>query len=90
MHDVADQCNRPGPDIYALAMIDIGARERGVTLVNSTAVLVMAYTLGGVLAPSLAGAALQWAPRMGFPALLLAVAVACLVLLARARAGHRL
>lgn len=79
-----------GGCLYALAMIDIGARERGVTLVNSTAVLVMAYTLGGVLAPSLAGAALQWAPRMGFPALLLAVAVACLVLLARARAGHRL
>lgn len=79
-----------GGCLYTLAMIDIGARERGVTLVNSTAVLVMAYTLGGVLAPSLAGAALQWAPRMGFPALLLAVAVACLVLLARARAGHRL
>ncbi|OBS31614.1 hypothetical protein A9O67_00305 [Tepidimonas fonticaldi] len=79
-----------GGCLYTLAMIDIGARERGVTLVNSTAVLVMAYTLGGVLAPSLAGAALQWAPRVGFPALLLAVAVACLVLLARARAGHRL
>lgn len=79
-----------GGCLYTLAMIDIGARERGVTLVNSTAVLVMAYTLGGVLAPSLAGAALQWAPRAGFPALLLAVAMACLVLLARARAGHRL
>ncbi|MFN3611235.1 MFS transporter [Tepidimonas sp.] len=78
-----------GGCLYTLAMIDIGARERGVTLVNSTAVLVMAYTLGGVLAPSLAGAALQWAPRVGFPALLLAVALACLVLLARARAGHR-
>lgn len=70
-------------------MIDIGARERGVTLVNSTAVLVMAYTLGGVLAPSLAGAALQWAPRVGFPALLTAVALVCLVLLARARTSGR-
>ena len=77
-----------GGSLYTLAMIDIGARERGVALVNTTAVLVMAYTLGGVLAPSLAGAALQWAPRAGFPALLLAVALACLVLLARA--GHRL
>lgn len=79
-----------GGCLYTLAMIDIGARERGVTLVNSTAVLVMAYTLGGVLAPSLAGAALQWAPRLGFPALLIAVAVVCLVLLARARAGRRI
>ncbi|TSE34835.1 MFS transporter [Tepidimonas charontis] len=78
-----------GGCLYTLAMIDIGARERGVTLVNSTAVLVMAYTLGGVLAPSLAGAALQWAPRLGFAALLIGVASLCLVLLARARAGRR-
>ena len=78
-----------GGTLYTLAMIDIGARERGVALVNATAVLVLAYTLGGVLAPSLAGAALQWAPRAGFPALLLAVALACLALLARARAGGR-
>jgi MFS family permease len=78
-----------GGCLYTLAMIDIGARERGVTLVNSTAVLVMAYTLGGVLAPSLAGAALQWAPRVGFPALLTAVALVCLVLLARARTSGR-
>lgn len=79
-----------GGCLYTLAMIDIGARERGVTLVNSTAVLVMAYTLGGVLAPSLAGATLQWAPQGGFPTLLIAVAAVCLVLLARARAGRRL
>lgn len=79
-----------GGCLYTLAMIDIGARERGVTLVNSTAVLVMAYTLGGVLAPSLVGAALQWAPRVGLPALLASVALLCLVLLARARAGRRI
>lgn len=79
-----------GGCLYTLAMIDIGARERGVTLVNSTAVLVMAYTLGGVLAPTLTGAALQWAPRVGFPVLLIAVAAVCLLLLARARAGRRL
>ncbi|WP_185970037.1 MFS transporter [Tepidimonas alkaliphilus] len=78
-----------GGCLYTLAMIDIGARERGVALVNATAVLVMAYTLGGVLAPSLAGAALQWAPRAGFPALLLAVALVCWLLLARAHASHR-
>ncbi len=63
-----------GGCLYTLAMIDIGSREDGITLVNSTAVLVLAYTLGGVLAPALGAAALQWAPTIGFPALLLAVA----------------
>jgi len=63
-----------GGCLYTLAMIDIGSRERGITLVNSTAVLVLSYTLGGVLAPALGAAALQWAPSLGFPALLLAVA----------------
>ncbi len=63
-----------GGCLYTLAMIDIGSREEGITLVNSTAVLVLSYTLGGVLAPALGGAALQWAPTLGFPALLIAVA----------------
>ena len=63
-----------GGCLYTLAMIDIGSREAGITLVNSTAVLVLSYTLGGVLAPALGAAALQWAPTIGFPALLLAVA----------------
>jgi MFS family permease len=63
-----------GGCLYTLAMIDIGSREEGITLVNSTAVLVLSYTLGGVLAPALGAAALQWAPTFGFPALLLAVA----------------
>ena len=63
-----------GGALYTLAMIDIGSREQGVTLVNSTAVLVLSYTLGGVLAPALGSAALQWAPLLGFPTLLLAVA----------------
>ena len=79
-----------GGCLYTLAMIDIGSRERGITLVNSTAVLVLAYTLGGVLAPALGAAALQWSPRMGFPALLLAVAATGLAMLLRARIGQRM
>ncbi|MDO8904363.1 MFS transporter [Hydrogenophaga sp.] len=63
-----------GGCLYTLAMIDIGSREEGVTLVNSTAVLVLSYTLGGVLAPALGAAALQWYPTLGFPAVLLLVA----------------
>lgn len=79
-----------GGCLYTLAMIDIGSRERGITLVNSTAVLVLAYTLGGVLAPALGAAALQWSPRLGFPALLLAVAATGLAMLLRARIGQRM
>jgi len=63
-----------GGCLYTLAMIDIGSRDEGVTLVNSTAVLVLSYTLGGVLAPALGATMLDWAPVLGFPALLLAVA----------------
>ena len=79
-----------GGSLYTLAMIDIGSRERGITLVNSTAVLVMAYTLGGVLAPALGAAALQGSPRLGFPALLIAVASTSLALLLRAKLGARI
>jgi MFS family permease len=63
-----------GGCLYTMVMIDIGSREEGITLVNSTAVLVLSYTLGGVLAPALGAAALQWSPAVGFPGLLLLVA----------------
>jgi MFS family permease len=72
-----------GGCLYTLAMIDIGAREQGITLVNSTAVLVLSYTLGGVLAPALGAATLQWSPTLGFPVLLLVVASAGTWLLRR-------
>ncbi len=70
-----------GGCLYTMVMIDIGSREEGITLVNSTAVLVLSYTLGGVLAPALGAAALQWSSSVGFPALLLLVAsVGCWLL----------
>jgi MFS family permease len=70
-----------GGCLYTMVMIDIGSREEGITLVNSTAVLVLSYTLGGVLAPALGAAALQWSPAVGFPGLLLLVAgVGCWLL----------
>ena len=72
-----------GGCLYTLAMIDIGSREQGITLVNSTAVLVLSYTLGGVLAPVLGAASLQWSPRLGFPALLVTVAMLGVWLLRR-------
>lgn len=63
-----------GAALYTLAMVQIGAAHQGVALVNSTAVLVLAYTAGGMLAPAAGALMLQWAPQVGFPALLLAVA----------------
>ena len=63
-----------GGVLYTMVMIDIGSREQGITLVNSTAVLVLSYTTGGVVAPAIGAAALQWSPMLGFPTLLVLVA----------------
>jgi MFS family permease len=76
-----------GGSLYTMAMIDIGTREKGITLVNSTAVLVLTYTLGGLSASSLSGALIQWSPGLGFPLLLIAMASAGLIALLRTR--HR-
>lgn len=65
-----------GGALYTLAMIDIGDRSRGAGLMNATAVLVMAYTAGGLIAPLAGGALLEHAPVHGFSALAIAVAAA--------------
>jgi predicted MFS family arabinose efflux permease len=76
-----------GGSLYTLAMIDIGSREQGIVLVNSTAVLVLTYTLGGMVASGASGAMLQWSPTYGFPVLLAVVALlGCIALL---RTRHR-
>lgn len=74
-----------GGALYTLAMIDIGAREKGMTLVNATAVLVLTYTLGGLIASSASGALLEVSFTLGFPALLMAVAAIGLAALAANR-----
>ena len=66
-------------------MIDIGAREKGMTLVNATAVLVLTYTLGGLIASSASGVLLEMSFTLGFPALLMAVAAIGLAALAKNR-----
>ncbi len=76
-----------GGSLYTMAMIDIGAREKGITLVNSTAVLVLTYTLGGLAASSFSGALIEWFPRLGFPLVLIGVAGAGLAVLLHTR--HR-
>jgi MFS family permease len=49
-----------GAALYILVMVALGAQYQGVELVQRMAVLVMAYTLGGLCAPLLGGWALQW------------------------------
>lgn len=78
-----------GSSLYTLSMTDIGAREQGITLVNSTAVLVLNYTLGGLVASAVSGALIDWSPRAGFPLVLIAVAATGLVALRRTRRSGR-
>ena len=74
-----------GGSLYTLCMIDIGAREKGITLVNSTSVLVLTYTLGGLVASAASGALIDWSPTVAFPAVLIGVATVGLVALLGAR-----
>jgi hypothetical protein len=78
-----------GGGLYTVAMIDIGHRHQGVALVSATSVLVMSYTLGGMMAPALGGVALQWSPQWGFPVLLAAWAVVGTLALWRPMRKHR-
>jgi MFS family permease len=79
-----------GGSLYTLAMIDIGSREQGITLVNSTAVLVLTYTGGGMAASAASGALIQWSPALGFPALLMTVASIGLVALVKTRHARQI
>jgi MFS family permease len=76
-----------GGALYTLAMIDLGDRTRGLALMNATSVLVLSYTAGGALAPLAGGTAMQWAPTLGLPALLTAVAAGGVVALLRSPRG---
>lgn len=74
-----------GGTLYMMAMTDIGSREKGITLVNSTAVLVLTYTMGGLVASALSGALIDWSPEIAFPAVLVLVAAGGLFALWRAQ-----
>lgn len=70
-----------GGALYTIAMVSLGMRFRGPALVDRAAVLVMTYTLGGILAPPLGGLALDYAPRWGFTVLFTLIAAIGLALL---------
>jgi hypothetical protein len=46
-------------------MINVGSSTSGNELINSTSVLVLAYTIGGVLSPLLGGLILDISPKIG-------------------------
>jgi MFS family permease len=48
-----------GAALYIVVMVGLGKQHQGIELVQRMAVLVMAYTLGGLFAPLLGGWALQ-------------------------------
>jgi MFS family permease len=79
-----------GGTLYTMAMTDIGAREKGITLVNSTAVLVLTYTLGGLVASGASGALIDWSPTVAFPAMLVLVAAVGLLALVRSYRASQL
>jgi MFS family permease len=74
-----------GAALYTLSMVDIGTRDKGIALVNSTAVLVLTYTLGGLVASGASGWLMDQSLRLGFPLVLVAAAVGGLVALLRTR-----
>ena len=79
-----------GSALYTLCMTDIGARQKGTSLVNSTAVLVLNYTLGGLVASGISGGLIEWSAGVAFPAVLVLVAgLGFVALLTTHRAGHR-
>jgi predicted MFS family arabinose efflux permease len=74
-----------GGALYTLSMTDIGASNKGLALVNGTAVLVLSYTLGGLTASAACGALIEVSVGVGFPALLVSVAGSGLLTLMRAK-----
>jgi MFS family permease len=74
-----------GGNLYTLTMTDISSREAGITLVNSTAVLVLTYTLGALVASSISGALIDVSPWLGFPVVLVMVSGLATAALVRAR-----
>ncbi len=63
-----------GGALYTLALIDAGHGSSNHHLIHSTAVLVLAYTVGGITAPTLSGLMLDYAWPWGLPAALTGLA----------------
>jgi MFS family permease len=64
-----------GGCLYTLAMTGMAQRFSGTKVLTATTLMVMGYTVGGILGPAAAGYAVQWSPLVG-PMVLFVVAAA--------------
>ena len=78
-----------GGCLYTLAMTGMAQRFAGDRVMTATTMMVMSYTVGGIVGPAVAGYAVDWAPLFG-PLFLFVVASVVGILLMRiggAKAG---
>ena len=54
-----------GGCLYTLAMTGMAQRFSGTKILTATTLMVMAYTVGGITGPALAGYAVEWSPLTG-------------------------
>ncbi len=74
-----------GGCLYTLAMTSMAQRFTGAACVAATTLMVLGYTVGGIIGPAVAGYAVEWSPLIG-PALLFVVASLAGILSQRQRA----
>ncbi len=72
-----------GGALYTLSMINIGHQFQGAKLINVTALLVLGYTVGGLLGPALTGIAIELSPQWALGALYAALPAIALVMFRR-------
>jgi MFS family permease len=72
-----------GGGLYTLAMVQIGQRFRGASLLRATSLLVVIYTVGSAIGPLLGGIALDISPRFGLPLLFAVIGAGGLAALLR-------
>ncbi|MGB7182142.1 MAG: MFS transporter [Burkholderiaceae bacterium] len=74
-----------GGALYTLTMIRIGQTYRGSELINTTSLLVLCYTLGGLAGPVLTGLALEISVQWALSGLYLVISCVALWVLTRRR-----
>jgi predicted MFS family arabinose efflux permease len=75
--------------LYTIALVELGARYKGQTLVSANAAVIIAYGIGALVGPLVAGAAMDVIVPHGLSVALALMAAAYLaVAVVRARRGR--
>lgn len=72
-----------GGALYTLTMVNIGSQYHGHQLIGVTSVLVLSYTLGGLVGPVAFGLAIDWSVQWAPAAVCLAVSSVCVLAIRR-------